>query len=130
MTSNFRSNKRPIIWFTITGLHMSHIIRHIPTYYLLTRVLLSKVFAIRSLVLGMCFLWSLCNDTSKNCWSWLQTQNNQWVLDHLYCKILYLTAVILSLFLIFYFGFIWSGLLDCRSQYSLNVYVLNIIVIK
>jgi len=23
-----------------------------------------------NLVLGLRFLWSLCNDTAENCWSW------------------------------------------------------------
>jgi len=37
---------------------MSLIIRHIPMYYLLTRVLLNIVFVVRNPVLGLGFLWS------------------------------------------------------------------------
>jgi hypothetical protein len=53
--------------FNITGFFMTPIIRHIPMYYLLTQVLLSSVFVIKSLVLGQCFLWSLFKNTAENC---------------------------------------------------------------
>ena len=53
--------------FNITGFFMTPIIRHIPMYYLLTQVLLSSVFVIKSIVLGQCFLWSLYKDTAENC---------------------------------------------------------------
>ena len=56
------------------------------------------------------------------------------MLDHLYCKILYLTGVILSLLLkvvslllILYFRFIWTFHLTCWIVYALNIIVVKLI---